>query len=72
MNKIICQCNMVTTKDVDRYVKAYKIPDSNLSLKNLKLELNIGTVCSLCLDDKYDDTVEITLKKYLEEIKPQR
>ncbi len=67
--RIVCQCNMVTTKDVDRYVKSYKIPVTPLMLKNLKSELNIGTVCSLCLNDKYDDTVDITLNNYLEELK---
>lgn len=67
--KIVCQCNMVTTKDVDKYVKQYKIPINPLMLKNLKSELNIGTVCSLCLNDKYQDTVEIKLEDYLEQLK---
>lgn len=67
--KIVCQCNMVTTKDVDKYVKQYKFPINHLMLKNLKSELNIGTVCSLCLNDKYQDTVEIKLEDYLEQLK---
>lgn len=66
--RIVCQCGLITTNDIDKYIEEKGFPNSELKIKNLRTELSIGIVCELCLNDNNKDTVDITLNNYLKEL----